>query len=85
MDYCRGLMLPIKRMSAEPLAAHVDPLHVQAKHQSLHHFVAKSPDGARHLDNFVESFSPAAARMIGVLQMLTTSLQTGYGRLTRAA
>jgi SRSO17 transposase len=42
MDYCRGLMLPIKRKSIEPLAAHVDPLHVQAKHQSLHHFVAKS-------------------------------------------
>ena len=42
MDYCRGLMLPIKRKSVEPLAAHLDPLHVQAKHQSLHHFVAKS-------------------------------------------
>lgn len=42
LDYCRGLMLPIKRKSVEPLAAHLDPLHVQAKHQSLHHFVAKS-------------------------------------------
>lgn len=42
VDYCRGLMLPIKRKSIEPLAASVDPLHVQAKHQSLHHFVAKS-------------------------------------------
>jgi len=40
--YCAGLMLPIQRKSVEPLAAHVDPLHVQAKHQSLHHFVAKS-------------------------------------------
>lgn len=40
--YCTGLMLPIRRKSVEPLAAHVDPLHVQAKHQSLHHFVAKS-------------------------------------------
>jgi len=40
--YCTGLMLPIQRKSVEPLAAHVDPLHVQAKHQSLHHFVAKS-------------------------------------------
>ena len=43
MDYCQGLMLPIKRKSVEPLAAHMDPTHVQAKHQSLHHFVAKSP------------------------------------------
>jgi SRSO17 transposase len=41
-DYCRGLMLPIHRKSVEPLAAHTDPLHVAAKHQSLHHFVAKA-------------------------------------------
>ena len=41
-DYCRGLMLPIPRKSVEPLAACTDPLHVRAKHQSLHHFVAKS-------------------------------------------
>jgi len=41
-DYCRGLMLPIHRKSIEPLAAYTDPLHVAAKHQSLHHFVAKA-------------------------------------------
>ncbi|MDQ1817649.1 IS701 family transposase [Massilia sp. CCM 9210] len=41
-DYCQGLMLPIARKSIEPLAAHTDPMHVCAKHQSLHHFVAKS-------------------------------------------
>lgn len=41
-DYCRGLMLPIARKSVEPLAACSDPLHVAAKHQSLHHFVAQS-------------------------------------------
>jgi SRSO17 transposase len=41
-DYCRGLMLPIERKSIEPMAAHVDPRQVSAKHQSLHHFVAKS-------------------------------------------
>ena len=41
-DYSRGLMLPIARKSVEPLAAHTDPLHVSAKHQSLHHLVAKS-------------------------------------------
>lgn len=47
-DYCRGLMLPIHRKSIEPIAAHTDPLHVMAKHQSLHHFVAKAewPDVA---------------------------------------
>lgn len=42
LDYCRGLMLPIERKSVEPLAAYTDPLHVSAKHQSLHHLVAKS-------------------------------------------
>ena len=42
VDYCRGLMLPIARKSVEPLAAHTDPWHVSAKHQSLHHFVAKA-------------------------------------------
>lgn len=41
-DYCTGLMLPISRKSVEPLAAHTDPMRVRAKHQSLHHFVAKS-------------------------------------------
>ncbi|MES2771324.1 MAG: IS701 family transposase [Pseudomonadota bacterium] len=47
-DYCRGLMLPLARKSIEPLAAHLDPLHVVSKHQSLHHFVAQSSwsDGA---------------------------------------
>jgi SRSO17 transposase len=39
-DYCRGLMLPIERKSVEPLAAQLEPAHVSAKHQSLHHFVA---------------------------------------------
>lgn len=41
-DYCRGLMLPIERKSVEPLAANIAPYRVCAKHQSLHHFVAKS-------------------------------------------
>ncbi|MGQ0618866.1 MAG: IS701 family transposase [Panacagrimonas sp.] len=40
--YCTGLMLPLARKSIEPLAAGVDPLHVSARHQSLHHFVAKA-------------------------------------------
>ena len=40
MDYRRGVMLPIARNSVEPLAAHMDPLPVWSKHQSLHHFAA---------------------------------------------
>ncbi|MGH9570383.1 MAG: IS701 family transposase [Candidatus Angelobacter sp.] len=40
--YCTGLMLPLSRKSIEPMAARVDPLHASARHQALHHFVAKS-------------------------------------------
>jgi len=40
--YCTGLMLPLERKSVEPMAASVDPLHASARHQALHHFVAKA-------------------------------------------
>jgi len=40
--YCTGLMLPLSRKSVEPMAASVDPLHASARHQALHHFVAKA-------------------------------------------
>lgn len=47
-SYCTGLLLPGDRKSVEPMAARVQPGRVQAAHQSLHHFVAKSDwsDGA---------------------------------------
>ena len=41
--YLTGLLLPGERKSVEPMAAKWDPLHVQARHQSLHHFVAQAP------------------------------------------
>ncbi|WP_177316706.1 transposase, partial [Burkholderia ubonensis] len=41
-DYCTGLMLPLARKSVEPMAVRVDPLHASARHQALHHFVAKA-------------------------------------------
>jgi SRSO17 transposase len=45
--YLTGLCLPGERKSIEPMAARVDPRHVQARHQSMHHFVANAPwDGA---------------------------------------
>lgn len=40
--YCTGLLLPVERKSVEPMAARLAPGHVSAKHQSLHHFVAKA-------------------------------------------
>ena len=39
---CTVLMLPLSRKSVEPMAAPVDPMHASARHQSLHHFVAKA-------------------------------------------
>jgi len=45
--YVTGLCLPGDRKSIEPMAARVDPRHVRARHQSMHHFVADAPwDGA---------------------------------------
>ena len=41
-DYCRGLMLSGDRKSVEPMAARVAPQRAGAKHQSMHHFVAKA-------------------------------------------
>ena len=65
-DYCTGLMLPIARKSVEPLAAHTDPLHVRAKHQSLHHFVAKSAwSDTAVLSSVLDCVRPALATGAG--------------------
>jgi SRSO17 transposase len=40
--YGTGLLLPGERKSVEPMAARIEPARVQAKHQSLHHVVAKA-------------------------------------------
>ena len=42
-NYCRGLLLPLKRKSVEPMAARLAPGNVRRTHQSLHHLVADSP------------------------------------------
>ena len=42
-SYCTGLLLPGARKSVEPMAARIAPDEVGAKHQPLHHFVAKAP------------------------------------------
>lgn len=41
--YVQGLLLPGERKSVEPMAAKIDPRRVQARHQSMHHFVASAP------------------------------------------
>lgn len=40
--YCTGLMQPLARKSVEPMAAKLEPMRASAKHQALHHFVAKA-------------------------------------------
>lgn len=40
--YVEGLLLPGERKSVEPMAARVDPRNTAARHQSMHHFVAKA-------------------------------------------
>src|SRR3954453_6938143 len=61
--YCTGLLLPGERKSIEPMAARLDPQHVQAPHQSLHHFVAKAPwDDAAGLTAVREQVLPALTR-----------------------
>src|SRR5262249_38364217 len=42
-NYCKGLLLPGERKSIEPMAARLDPKHIQPMRQSLHHLVAKAP------------------------------------------
>src|SRR3954449_9655325 len=61
--YCTGLLLPGERKSIELMAARLDPRHVQATHQSLHHFVAKAPwDDAAVLTTVCEQVLPALTR-----------------------
>ena len=61
--YCTGLLLPGERKSIEPMAARLDPRHVQTTHQSLHHFVAKAPwDDAAVLTAVREQVLPALTR-----------------------
>ena len=40
--YLTGLCLSGERKSIEPIAARLDPRHVSARHQSLHHFVTQA-------------------------------------------
>jgi SRSO17 transposase len=61
--YCTGLLLPGERKSIEPMAARLDPRHVQATHQSLHHFVATAPwDDAAVLAAVREQVLPTLTR-----------------------
>src|SRR5215203_7568458 len=61
--YCTGLLLPGERKSIEPMAARIAPAEVQAKHQSMHHVVAKAAwDDAAVLAAVRRSVLPAIER-----------------------
>ena len=61
--YCTGLLLPGERKSIEPMAARIAPAAVQAKHQSMHHVVAKAAwDDAAVLAAVRRSVLPAIER-----------------------
>jgi SRSO17 transposase len=61
--YCTGLLLPGERKSVEPMAARIEPARVQAKHQALHHVVAKAEwDDAALLRAVREQVLPAIER-----------------------
>jgi SRSO17 transposase len=61
--YCTGLLLPGERKSVEPMAARIAPGRVQAKHQSMHHVVAKAEwDDAAVLRAVREWVLPAIER-----------------------
>lgn len=70
--YMAGLLLPGDRKSVEPMAAKIDPLHVRARHQSMHHFVSSAPwderavlDVAReHALSGLERHAPVAAWVV---------------------
>src|SRR5919107_223426 len=61
--YCTGLLLPGEHKSVEPMAARIEPARVQAKHQSMHHVVAKAEwDDAALLRAVREQVLPAIER-----------------------
>src|SRR2546428_13914099 len=64
--YVTGLCLPGDRKSIEPMAARVDPRHVRARHQSMHHFVdAAVLRGAREIVlTALERHGPVAAWVV---------------------
>jgi SRSO17 transposase len=63
--YLVGLLLPGERKSVEPMAAKLDPLHVRARHQSLHHFVAEAPWSELELLQVARDYALAALERHG--------------------
>lgn len=67
-DYLTGLLLPGKRRSIEPIAARIDPRHVCAKHQSLHHFIAIAAWSDRALLRVIRQYALPAVLNLGEIE-----------------
>lgn len=63
--YCIGLLLDGERKSVEPMAARLAPDRVQGMHESLHHFVAKSPWSDDEMLKQVRGYVLPAMQKIG--------------------
>jgi hypothetical protein len=73
--YLTGLLLPGERKSVKPMAALIEPSHVLARHQSMHHFVANADwDDAvvlRVARNYaLDAMERLALRLAGSLMIL---------------
>lgn len=66
--YCQGLILPGDRKSVEPMAARLDPDHVQARHQSLHHLVAQAAWSDEALLRVVREYTREAMEIQGPVE-----------------
>ena len=81
--YCTGLMPPLARKSVEPMAARVDPSHASARHQSLHHFVAKA-ESTFHTISWREGTNERLKGRVAALTVSCAGGNVGKARLLPA-
>src|SRR3954453_17719620 len=80
-SYCIGLLLDGERKSVEPMAARLDPERVQAKHQSLHHFVAQAMwSDSAVLEAVRRHVLPALERQGPITAWIDTGIPKKLGR-----
>jgi SRSO17 transposase len=90
--YISGLLLPGECKSVEPMATKLDPTHVRARHQSMHHFVAQGPWSERELLQVARDYALAQlerhAPVAGIPKKGSLSVGVGHqycGALGKAA
>lgn len=81
-DYLAGLLLQGERKSIEPIAARIDPTHVCAKHQSLHHFIAVAAWNDRALLRVICQYALPALLHLGQVESWVVD-DTGFPKRGR--